>query len=108
MELTTIDNLLCNFDFANVESKRDDIPGKILITFKTPIQWWDEKARIFQFVALYDTNTRIVKALKIYGFDLKAAIDYANEYHYYLWCPIIHYVQDIYCSTPSVTFICSL
>lgn len=105
----TIDNLLLQFKFGSyeIEKIRDDVPGKTMVVFKTPITWRDEDSRIFQFIALYDENTKIVKALRIYGFGLQSDIDYATEHNCYLWCPVLHYIEDLNCSAPTVTFITS-
>lgn len=46
----TIDNLLLQFKFGSyeIEKIRDDVPGKTMVVFKTPITWRDEDSRIFQ------------------------------------------------------------
>lgn len=91
----TIDELLVCFDYQHIaEVKRDDAAGKVFISFKTFFEFWDEKAKIYQFIALFNPTSKVIKAIKLYGSNLEAVIDWVEENNSYLWCPVIHYIKD--------------
>lgn len=91
----TIDELLIQFNYAHISDvMRDDNAGKVLVTFKTYFQFWDEQAKIYQFLALFDPQTKIIRAIRLYGSNLEAVVDWVEENNSYLWCPVIHYMKD--------------
>lgn len=95
--VTTIDNLLIQYAFTQdrVESiKRNDEEGKVLINFSEWLEWGDCDAKIPQILVLFDTQTKYVKAIKLYGFNLESVCDYVDQHGNFLWNDIIHYMKD--------------
>lgn len=108
----TIDELLIQFDFQDIEEvKRDDTTGKAHIIFKGTYTFWDEKARLNNVVVLFDQNSKIIRGLKLYGFNLESVVEWVDENSSYLWCPVFHYMKDEQTMPrriTSLTLICSL
>lgn len=104
----TIDSLLLQFNYEDYEIVRNDIPGKILVQFKKPYFYMDCDDGIIQFLAVFNPVTKVIKSIKFYGMNMRTMLKYVQEHDSFFWCPIIHYIQDVYCSTPSITIITSL
>lgn len=91
----TIDELLIQFDFRDIQDvKRDDNSGKAHIIFNGTFTYWDEIAKISNVVILFDSTTKIIRGLRLYGFNLEAVVDWVEEHRNYLWCPVLHYLKD--------------
>lgn len=104
----TIDELLIHFDAQDIESQEmNNIDGKALVVFKRPYHWFDEQASIFQFLALFDSNTREIKAIKLYGPNLQSAEKYIKEHRQYFWNPVLHYMADYNSIAESLLLIMS-
>lgn len=105
----TIDELLINFDYREIANvKRDDTSGKALVQFNTSFQFWDEKAHIYQFIALFNPQTKHIKGILLYGSNLDAVVDWVKEHNSYLWCPVLHYIIGERTFPNTLTLICSL
>ena len=104
----TIDELLLQFNDSDIKEILNDVPGKTFVRFNDNYFYKDCNDGIIQFIALYDTNTRVIRAIKIYGFNMRTALKYIQENSTFLWCPIVHYIQDVYSPAPSITIITSL
>lgn len=82
----TIEELLIQFDYRYIsEVKRDDNTGKAHIIFNGTFSFWDEKARLSNVVVLFDPSTKIIRGLKLYGFNLEAVVDWVDENNSYLY-----------------------
>lgn len=104
----TIDSLMRQFNYGDYEIVRNDIPGKILVQFKTPYFYMDCDEGIIQFLAVFNPVTKVIKSIKFYGMNMRTMLKYVQQHDSFFWCPIIHYIHDVYCSTPSITIITSL
>ncbi len=104
----TIDGLMSQFNYDDYVIARNDIPGKILVEFKKPYIYMDCNDGIMQFLAVFNPVTKVIKSIKFYGMNMRTMLKYIKEHDSFFWCPIIHYVQDVYCPTPSITIITSL
>ena len=108
----TIDELLIQFDYQHISNVNcDDVAGKVLVQFAKSFQFWDEKAHIYQFLALFNPQTKVIKAIKLYGTDLEAVVEWVEENNSYLWCPVVHYIKDEQTMPRKIltlTLICSL
>ena len=104
----TIDELLLQFNKSDIQEILNDVPGKTLVKFNGNYFYADCEDGIIQFLALYDINTKIIKGIKLYGFNMRKALKYIQEHSTFLWCPVIHYIQDVYSPAPSITIITSL
>lgn len=104
----TIDSLMQQFNYDDYEIVRDDIPGKILVHFKKPYIYMDCNDGIMQFLAVFNPVTKVIKSIKFYGMNMRTMLKYVQSHDSFFWCPIVHYIQDVYCSTPSITIITSL
>ena len=68
----TIEDLLIQFDYRYIEEvKRDDKSGKAHIIFRGTFTFWDEKARLNNVVVLFDPITKLIRGIKLYGFNLE-------------------------------------
>ena len=90
----TVDNFISQFDAGNISGHRDDVPGKILLQFNSPVDWDYLGAKVYQMIIMFDENNRHLKAFKLYGSFLDKASDYVSNNHYYMGTSIIHYMTD--------------
>ena len=95
--IKTIDDLLIQYAFSydKVESiERNDQAGKVFVVFSEWLEWHECDAKIPQILVLFDTQTKYVKAIKLYGFNLESVCVYVDQYGNFLWNDIIHYMTD--------------
>lgn len=67
----TIDELLLQFNESDIQEILNDVPGKTLVKFNGNYFYADCEDGIIQFLALYDINTKIIKGIKLYGFNMR-------------------------------------
>lgn len=100
----TISSLLAQFDAKIIKEIRNDIPGKTFVIFNEPYYYGDCIEPIYQFIALYDTNTMQVQAIKIYGTNMLYILKYLKANGHIFTCNFWHYMEDIRSSRQSITF----
>lgn len=103
----TIHDLLLQFDDSYIDTIRDDLPGKTLVTFRRPYYYDDCEQPILQFLALYDKFTKQVQAIKIYGLNMLYTLKYFQEpgNQHIFRCNFWHYMEDIHAPVQSITFL---
>ena len=94
----TIDELLIQEEFwypSRVEEiKRNDESGMVLIIFKnSQIEYSGELFDVPQVLVAFDTSSKVVTAMMLYGFDLQPVCDFVDEYHHFLHFRCYNYLK---------------
>lgn len=95
----TIDELLIQNGFTLDKVKqidRNDSKGQALITFKHNLPWDGVNANVMQMLVVYSPDTKIIKALRLYGSNLQSVCDYVDMHGNIYWNSIIHYMTDFH------------
>lgn len=83
------------------------MPGKTMVVFKGAYFYADCDDPFSNFIATYNMFTKQVTAIKVYGINMRNALKYFQEHPFIFGCNIYHYMNDVYCSAPSITFLVS-
>lgn len=94
----TIDELLIQEEFwypSNVEEiKRNDETGKVLIRFNSPqLEYYGEIFNVPQVLVAFDSSSKVVTAMMLYGFDLQPVCNFVDEYHHFLHFRCYNYLK---------------